>query len=292
MLHEDAAHGGSPGPHAAPRGWIGSELGLRVMSSLVMATAALLATYLGGWVFAAFWLLAALAVLVEWMVITRVEPRAPLRAAHGLAITAMAIALALRLPAWAGATIAAAGLLCAAAIGRGARDRVWSGAGFLYAAIIATVPFIVRDDPRLAAAGILWMFATVWVTDVAAYFVGRRVGGPKLWPRVSPKKTWSGFLGGVAAGTAAGVAVAAVAARYGTELPAPLWLVGAMSALAASVGQLGDLGESALKRTCDVKDSGKLIPGHGGLMDRLDAFWAVCALVGAVFGSLRLAERW
>jgi phosphatidate cytidylyltransferase len=158
--------------------------------------------------------------------------------------------------------------------------------------VIATVPFVVRDDPRLAVVGVLWMFATVWVTDVAAYFVGRAVGGPKLWPRVSPKKTWSGFLGGVAAGTAAGVAVAAVGARYGTQVPAPLWLVGLISALAASVGQLGDLAESALKRTYEVKDSGRLIPGHGGLMGRLDAFWAVCALVGVVLGALRLAGRW
>lgn len=286
------AHGGSPGRQAAPGGWIGSELGQRVASSLVMAAAALLATYVGGWLFAAFWLLAALAVLIEWSAITRVEPREPLRMVLGLALSLMVLALVLRLPAWSVAAVAAAALIGASALGRGARDRLWSGAGFLYAAVIATVPFVVRDDPRLAAVGVLWMFATVWVTDVAAYFVGRAVGGPKLWPRVSPKKTWSGFLGGVAAGTAAGVAVAAVGARYGTQVPAPLWLVGLISALAASVGQLGDLAESALKRTYEVKDSGHLIPGHGGLMDRLDAFWAVCALVGVVLGALRLAGRW
>ncbi len=286
------AHGGSPGRQAAPGGWIGSELGQRVASSLVMAAAALLATYVGGWLFAAFWLVAALAVLIEWSAITRVEPREPLRMVLGLALSLIVLALALRLPAWSVAAVAVAALVAASALGRGARDRLWSGAGFLYAAVIATVPFVVRDDPRLAVVGVLWMFATVWVTDVAAYFVGRAVGGPKLWPRVSPKKTWSGFLGGVAAGTAAGVAVAAIGARYGTQVPAPLWLVGLISALAASVGQLGDLAESALKRTYEVKDSGHLIPGHGGLMDRLDAFWAVCALVGVVLCGLRLAGRW
>ncbi len=286
------AHGGSPGRQAAPGGWIGSELGQRVASSLVMAAAALLATYVGGWLFAAFWLVAGLAVLIEWSAITRVEPREPLRLVLGLALSLMVLALALRLPAWSVAAVAAVALIGASALGRGARDRLWSGAGFLYAAVIAIVPFVVRDDPRLAAVGVLWMFATVWVTDVAAYFVGRGVGGPKLWPRVSPKKTWSGFLGGVAAGTAAGLAVAAVGARYGVQVPASFWLVGLISALAASVGQLGDLAESALKRTYEVKDSGHLIPGHGGLMDRLDAFWAVCALVGVVLGGLRLAGRW
>jgi phosphatidate cytidylyltransferase len=286
------AHGGSPGPHAAPGGWIGSELGLRVVSSLVMAAAALLATYLGGWVFAALWLVAALAVLIEWTAMTRVEPRATLRALHGMGLAGMTVAIASALPAWSVVAIAAGGVACAAVTGRNGRDRLWSACGFLYAAVIATVPLIVRGDARLAAVGVLWIFATVWITDIGAYFVGRGVGGPKLWPRVSPKKTWSGFIGGVAAGTLAGVAVAMVGTQFGGYLPAPLWLVGVMSGLAASLGQLGDLAESALKRKCDVKDSGQLIPGHGGLMDRLDAFWGVCAFVGAILGGLRLAERW
>lgn len=271
---------------------MGSELGLRVVSSLVMAAAALFATYLGGWVFAALWLAAALAVLIEWTAMTRVEPRAALRALHGVGLGAMTIAIASALPTWTVVAIAAAGVTCAAVTARDGRDGLWSASGFLYAAVIATVPLIVRGDPRLAAVGVLWMFATVWITDIGAYFVGRGVGGPKLWPRVSPKKTWSGFIGGVAAGTLAGVAVAVVGAQLGGQLPAPLWLVALISALAASLGQLGDLAESALKRKCDVKDSGQLIPGHGGLMDRLDAFWAVCAFMGAVLGGLRLAERW
>ena len=139
---------------------MGSELGQRVASSLVMAAAALLATYVGGWLFAAFWLLAALAVLIEWSAITRVEPREPLRVVLGLALSLMVLALVLRLPAWSVAAVAASALISASALGRRARDRLWSGAGFLYAAVIATVPFVVRDDPRLAAVGVLWMFAT------------------------------------------------------------------------------------------------------------------------------------
>jgi phosphatidate cytidylyltransferase len=107
---------------------------------------------------------------------------------------------------------------------------------------------------------------------------------------VSPKKTWSGFLGGLLAGTAAGIAVVAVAQRYGWTAPAGLWAIGLATALASAASQLGDLGESAMKRKFDVKDSSHLIPGHGGVMDRLDGFWAVAALLGLALAGLRLSQ--
>ena len=119
----------------------------------------------------------------------------------------------------------------------------------------------------------------VWTTDVAAYFAGRRFGGPKLWPRVSPKKTWSGFAGGLLGGTFAGCAIIRLALGDWEEQPG-LAMVAVISALASVASQLGDLGESALKRRFDVKDSGHVIPGHGGVMDRVDGFWAVAALAG------------
>jgi phosphatidate cytidylyltransferase len=132
------------------------------------------------------------------------------------------------------------------------------------------------------------MFAVVWTTDIAAYFTGRRLGGPKLWPRVSPKKTWSGFIGGVVVGTLAGLLVTVLGQRFGWTAPGSLILVTLGSAVAAVASQLGDLGESAMKRRFDVKDSSHLIPGHGGVMDRLDGFWAVAVLVGLGFLSHRL----
>jgi phosphatidate cytidylyltransferase len=144
----------------------------------------------------------------------------------------------------------------------------------------------VRDHPALGIVGVLWLFAVVWTTDIVAYFTGRRFGGPKLWPQVSPKKTWSGFAGGLVAGTLAGLAVPVVARRWGWNPPLGLPALAMLSALASVVGQLGDLGESALKRHFGVKDSGRLIPGHGGVMDRLDAFWAVALLVGAIMAAV------
>jgi phosphatidate cytidylyltransferase len=219
----------------------GSELGLRVASSLVLAALALFATYVGGWFFAALWLVAALAIFIEWIAITSYEPG-------------------------------------------------WMALGFAYAAVVAIVPPLVRADPSLGIAAILWMFAVVWFTDIAGYFAGRALGGPKLWPAVSPKKTWSGFLGGLAAAILAGAALAAIASRFGWTPPVSAVGVILMSAVASVLSQLGDLGESALKRRFGAKDSSRLIPGHGGVMDRLDGFWAVAALMGLVLAGTQAAR--
>jgi phosphatidate cytidylyltransferase len=115
-------------------------------------------------------------------------------------------------------------------------------------------------------AAILWLFAVVWGTDIAAYFGGRLIGGPRLWPSVSPGKTWAGAIAGALAGAVLGLLLA----PWTNRLAALFWL----GLAAAIVSELGDLFESALKRRFGVKDSSGLIPGHGGLMDRLDAFVA------------------
>lgn len=279
-------------PERRAGGFLTSELGMRIVSALVLAAVALLATLEGGWLFAAFWLLAGLAILVEWIRMTRIEPGTPAQVAGALGLAAITVVEGVTRapgPSFLAAFVAL-GILLATL--RPGRDRLWGGAGFAYAAVIVAVPPAVREHPDLGIVGLLWMFAIVWVTDVAAYFTGRSIGGPKLWPRVSPKKTWSGFVGGLAAGTAAGVLVAVLAEGRGWAPQAPVWLVVVVSLIGAAVGQLGDLGESALKRRFEVKDSGQLIPGHGGVMDRLDAFWSVCVLVGLLLISMRLAGRW
>ena len=124
------------------------------------------------------------------------------------------------------------------------------------------------------------LFAVVWATDVAAYFAGRLIRGPKLCPAISPNKTWSGALAGALAGTVAGVAVAVFG---GIHSIAPIVIVSLLLSVAA---QLGDLFESALKRHFGVKDASHAIPGHGGLMDRLDGFIAA-ALAAALVGLAR-----
>jgi phosphatidate cytidylyltransferase len=164
----------------------------------------------------------------------------------------------------------------------------WMIAGLIYAGVLLFGPVILRSDPSLGFVVMLFLFAVVWATDVAAYFAGRAIGGPKLWPAVSPKKTWSGALGGTLGGVVAGLAVVKLA---GVAL-APHLVVVAL--VLSAVSQGGDLLESSIKRHFGAKDASQLIPGHGGLMDRLDGFLtavAAAVMVGLIRGGLDGAAR-
>jgi phosphatidate cytidylyltransferase len=156
----------------------------------------------------------------------------------------------------------------------------WLAGGFAYAAVLLFAPLILRRDPTLGLIAVLFVFAIVWATDIAAYFTGRALGGPKLWPGVSPKKTWSGAVGGTLGGMAAGLLVAAFAGL----VVAPMLVIVTLGLSIAA--QAGDLLESAVKRHFGAKDSSQLIPGHGGLMDRLDGFLTAAA-AAAMVGLLR-----
>ncbi|MET0530506.1 MAG: phosphatidate cytidylyltransferase [Microvirga sp.] len=259
-----------------------SELKTRVASAIVMIALALLTAYWGGWPFALFWLAAGIAIMIEWTDMVRIEPRRPVQAVYSFGLLALTLLFLLGGSFAASAAAALTALVVGVLLTRGSREKLWSASAFAYAAIIVLVPPIVRTSPDLGILGLIWMFAVVWTTDIAAYFTGRTLGGPKLCPSISPKKTWSGFLGGVFAAAVSGFLVALVGRRLGVDHSFGIWATIALSIVASVASQIGDLGESALKRHCDVKDSSHLIPGHGGVMDRLDGFWAVCLIVGLV----------
>ena len=175
------------------------------------------------------------------------------------------------------------GLVAAARTLSGVARAGWIALGASYAGAMLAAPLVIRADAALGFIAMIFLFAVVWATDVAAYFAGRFFGGAKLWPAISPKKTWSGAVAGAIAGTVAGMAVVAVGR---IEPLAPVMAVGFLLSVAS---QLGDLFESALKRRFGVKDASHAIPGHGGLMDRLDGFLAAAvaaALVGLGRGGL------
>ena len=140
-------------------------------------------------------------------------------------------------------------------------------------------PAVLRADAQFGFAAIVFLFAVVWATDIVAYFAGRAVGGPKLWPRVSPNKTWSGAIGGTTGGSDRGCRCGGE--RDGEHL-ACCRLRWSQSCCPSS-SQAGDLFESAIKRRFGAKDAGQLIPGHGGVMDRLDGF-VFAAAAGAAIG--------
>lgn len=144
----------------------------------------------------------------------------------------------------------------------------------LYAAIPAVCLVVARETGD--AGTVFWLLAVVWATDIGAYAAGRLIGGPKLAPSISPNKTWSGALGGLAAATLAGVFVAV---SFGAE--ASLLNV-TLAVVLSCISQLGDLVESWFKRRYNVKDSGTLVPGHGGVMDRVDGLWAAAPVVALV----------
>jgi phosphatidate cytidylyltransferase len=141
--------------------------------------------------------------------------------------------------------------------------------------------WFIRENLGMTAA--LWVFGMVWATDIGAYFAGRAFGGARLAPTISPSKTWSGLIGGM---VAALIASATIGDRAGIT-GVPLWIGLFMGLLA----QLGDLAQSWIKRRAGVKDSGKLIPGHGGLFDRVDGVLPVALLLGALAFAGQIAAR-
>jgi len=254
---------------------------VRVLSALVMAAAALATAWLGGTVFVLFWLVAAFALFREWQCLLD-APRELARLLAGGSGLAVAAALASGgLAQWAAVAVAVTAVAVGALAGRVA--GAWASAGAFYAGAMLLATLALRLSLLHGLAAILFVFAVVWGTDILAYFSGRLVGGPKLWPRVSPGKTWSGFGGGVLGGALAGVATVAAMLGVTTQQAGAVFLVGLGLAI---VSQGGDLFESAVKRRYGVKDSSNLIPGHGGVMDRLDGF-AAAVVAAALLGVLR-----
>lgn len=260
----------------ATAGQEGRNLLLRVVAALVMAPLAVGMAYVGGWLWTSLVTVAAIGIYVEWLaVIGARRPRLVLLGAFillGVGWVDAEHVIVARV-----SVFVALGVVAVATLS--SERRAWAVIGIGYALAASIASSAVRLDSTWGFAALLLVLLVVWATDIGGYFAGRLIGGPKLWPQVSPKKTWAGAIGGFVAslGVAAGFAVFG----FGKTLP---MLV--LSAFFSVASQLGDLFESAVKRRFGVKDSSHIIPGHGGLMDRLDGFVAAIVLA-AIFGFLR-----
>jgi phosphatidate cytidylyltransferase len=262
----------------------------RILSSLVLATAAITAVWWGGEVFSIIWLGAAYAVGYEWQTLIRAA-RPLLR----LILVALALVLAAefaRRGSFSAASAALAILGLATALAAGPSRRYWAFLGVVYAGALIISVNALNNSAAFGPKAIFWLFAAVWGTDVFAYFGGRLVGGPKLLPKISPSKTWSGTLIGVFSGALLGVVAAkllgfSIGGRGLGDFSSVLAMFG-LGLVTALVSQAGDVFESVVKRWFGVKDSSLLIPGHGGFMDRLDGFLAAATFMALAGAALRL----
>jgi len=264
------------GPDKNSRG--ASELAARVISSLALAGLALVSAWFGGIILAIVWSVAAIAVLWEWLKLIGISGSSLVSFWIFGGASILLSAFSDELFGFDDYAMLWPAIIAALVLGVVAQLRkqsfVWTAAGPLYAAIVVLAPIWLRGREPDGLVALLWLFLVVWISDIGAYFVGRRFGGPKLWPAISPKKTWSGLFGGLFFGTL----LASGFVLLDRMVVGPIFIGGiglfVLTLGTSLVSELGDLFESAMKRHFGAKDSGQIIPGHGGIMDRLDSFVA------------------
>jgi phosphatidate cytidylyltransferase len=258
-----------------------NNLQTRALSAIVLAAIVLWVTWLGGIQFRLLVALGAALGYYEW--VSMAGLRISRWAVGGMALAVVALALVSGFSAGVLAVVLLAGVAVTLVAGWVPRRDTTPAIAFAYATLAAVSLALLRGDDGNGLKAILFLFAVVWATDIAAYFTGKTLGGPKLAPSISPGKTWSGAIGGTAAGVVAGAAAAAAAGSDAVGIATVTALV------LAVVAQAGDLFESAVKRRFGAKDSSRIIPGHGGLMDRVDGLVAAgfaLYLIGAALGGM------
>jgi phosphatidate cytidylyltransferase len=264
-----------------------SDLPTRFAAAVAMIAVTLVAIYVGGWLFRELVFVAAALMLVEWGDMHKVARRWSYAGIILLAACLLAVPEILFpademdtelsaesfYPAWSGFAVIGVSALILGLLSR----RLTMFGGFLYVAVPAFA-LLVLDWAWFGL--VFWAMIVTWSTDTFAYFAGRGIGGPKLAPRISPSKTWAGLAGGVIGAAAMG----ALAAMW-FELGSPFLYIGAPMGI---IAQAGDLYESWMKRRAGVKDSGTILPGHGGVLDRLDGLLPVVLATLA----LLMAGQW
>ena len=255
---------------------------LRVLSALALVPIALGSVVAGGWIYAAFVGLMAVLMALEWRGLSDARfGRRWARLAGGIALgigLAATLLAALGRPHESVACVALGMALAAVLARTHGSASLWASIGVALVGLPAVALVWLRSVPELGLGLLLWLLIVVWTTDTAAYVVGRGVGGPRLAPSISPGKTWSGLGGGV---IGAGLASVITTWALGSERLVQFASLGAVFAILA---QLGDLAESALKRRAGVKDSGSLIPGHGGVLDRVDGLLLTAPALALLVG--------
>ncbi len=243
-----------------------SELGLRVFSAIIMLAIVVTLSWVGGTAFLLLCLILSAFLYYEWQKIVRLTPFDGTEALLTLGFAGLLASSALGFLIFGIVGFLALGfLLELTSVGYEKSDVRWIGLGALYCAIPAIAFPVIREMGGFAP--LMFLFVVVWATDIGAYFSGRSFGGAKLMPSISPKKTWSGAIGGL-------ICAVVVALLFSSVIYLPIVVLVLSAAVLSVASQAGDLFESGIKRYFNVKDSSQLIPGHGGFLDRLDGLVA------------------
>ena len=263
-----------PAPAEAARKTAWGDLRLRVLSAALLAPLGLICIWFGGWAWAVLVALASVGMAREWVGLCGVQPGFSL----GLVVPAVVLTGVLAV-AFGKPEIGLAVVMVGWFVVRVGARSILLAAGVPYVGLGGVALVWLRADGAVGLGNVLFVILLVWASDIGAYLVGRLVGGRKLAPRISPGKTWSGAAGGLVAAMLAGALVCLV---FGGQA----WWAALVAGLLGVVSQAGDLLESAVKRHFGVKDSGGLIPGHGGLLDRLDGLLAAAPVAGLIAVAL------
>jgi phosphatidate cytidylyltransferase len=266
--------------------FISANLRLRIISALVLAPIAIGAVWCGGWIYAAFVALVTGTAMYEWLRLVNVMATRPTVFFAICSLMMVGLLQALGAP--------DDGLLAALVFmvilyfvarrdSRGSAALVAAGIPYIGGCAISLI--FLRTTPGIGLTLVLYIVAVVWGTDIGAYIAGRTLGGPKIAPKISPNKTWAGLFGGMALASAFGYGVAASMAA-----PRPA-LAAILAVLLAGIAQSGDFFKSYFKRRAGVKDSGHLIPGHGGVLDRIDGL-IFAAVFFALFEAVVHPQWW
>jgi phosphatidate cytidylyltransferase len=253
-----------------------SDLGIRTLSAVILVPVVLAIVWQGGLLFTGFAVALGILMAIEWVKISFGSNKAQLLV-HQVAATSVIM----------GSTkfsLLALIILAALSIFLQRKDGLsfWKCIGVFYIGLPVLALSLLRDDTEFGLKAVIWCMVIVWSADVMAYFFGRIIGGPKMAPRLSPKKTWAGMLGAIV-----GAVLASGLLSKSSHID--FWPLAGLAAVFAIVEQGGDIFESAFKRHYGVKDSGRLIPGHGGVLDRIDGLIAVvfvAAMIGYIHNPL------
>jgi phosphatidate cytidylyltransferase len=267
--HAHAGLGPSGGEPA-----LGTDFRLRLLSGLGMGALAAAFVFTGPMPFAVLVVVVAMLLSWEWSRLVHGSDADIVLVVH-LAAAFAASALAAFGYVGLGLLALAIGAILAMVLSLG-RNSIYAAVGVFYAGLPSIAIIWLRSDPTLGLLAVVFLIVVIVAADTGAFMSGRLLGGPKLWPRVSPNKTWAGLIGALAASAVIGACF-----WFVVQGSSPLWLAG-MAAALGLVSQIGDLAESALKRRFSVKDTGHLIPGHGGIMDRVDGLVAAASAAGLI----------